>query len=62
MSAKEAATKETEEVRIRFPLQAYVRFSRQMDGQLARLEERVYAAVPQLARRGLVSQRRRERS
>jgi len=51
MSAKEATTKRAADVRIGIPLKAYLRFSQQIDEQLAHLERRTLAAVPQLARR-----------
>lgn len=62
MSAKEATTKRADEVRIGIPLRAYLRFSRQIDDQLGQLERRIRAAVPQLANRGTLDQRRSERS
>jgi hypothetical protein len=61
MSAKEATTKQANEVRIGIPLKAYVRFSHHIDEQLGRLEDRIRAAVPQLARRGLLKERRSDR-
>jgi hypothetical protein len=41
------------------PLKPFLRFSRRMDRQLARLRRRIWAQIPQLARRG--QQGRRER-
>jgi len=51
MSAKTATTNRADEVRIGIPLKAYLRFSQHIDEQLARLERRTLAAVPQLAKR-----------
>jgi hypothetical protein len=50
MSANQATTKRAT-VRIRIKLKAYLRFSQQIDEQLQGLEERMIAAVPQLANR-----------
>lgn len=50
MSANQATTKRAT-VRIRIKLKAYLRFSQQIDEQLQGLEERMVAAVPQLAHR-----------
>ena len=50
MSANQATTKRAT-VRIRIKLKAYLRFSQQIDEQLQGLEERMIAAVPQLAKR-----------
>ena len=50
MSANQATTKRAT-VRIRIKLKAYLHFSQQIDEQLQGLEERMIAAVPQLANR-----------
>ena len=60
MPANEATTKRAGEIRIGIPLKAYLRFSQQIDEQLDRLESRVFAAVPQLARRKAGQRRRAE--
>jgi hypothetical protein len=50
MSANQATTKRPN-LRIRIRRKAYLRFGQQIDEQLARLEEQVLAAVPQLSKR-----------
>jgi hypothetical protein len=40
-------------------LRPFLRFSRRMDRQIAKLERRVRDEIPQLARRGAISQRRK---
>ena len=44
--------------RVIVPLKPFLRFSRRMEKQLSRLERRTYEAVPQLAHRGQLSERR----
>jgi hypothetical protein len=50
MSANQVTTKKPN-LRIRIRLKAYLSFSQQIDDQLDRLEQRIIAAVPQLANR-----------
>jgi hypothetical protein len=38
--------------RVIVPLKPFLRFSRRIDRQLARLERKIFASMPQLARRG----------
>jgi hypothetical protein len=45
--------------RVIVPLRPFLRFSRRIDKQLARFEEKIRAEIPQLARRGLMSDRAR---
>jgi len=43
--------------RVVAPLRPFLKFSRRMDKQIARLERRIRAEIPQLGRRGLLSER-----
>jgi hypothetical protein len=43
--------------RVVVPLRPFLKFSRRMDKQLARLEKRIRKQMPQLARRGMLSER-----
>jgi hypothetical protein len=43
--------------RVIAPLRPFLKFSRRMDKQIARLERRIRGQIPQLARRGLLSER-----
>jgi len=43
--------------RVIAPLRPFLKFSRRMDKQIARLERRIRSEIPQLGRRGLLSQR-----
>ena len=45
--------------RVVVPLRPFLRFSRRMDKQLGRLERRIREEIPQLARRGMLSERAR---
>jgi hypothetical protein len=45
--------------RVIVPLRPFLRFSRRIDKQLARFEKKIRAEIPQLARRGLLSDRAR---
>jgi len=45
--------------RVIVPLRPFLRFSRRIDKQLARFEEKIRAEIPQLARRGLLNDRAR---
>jgi hypothetical protein len=41
------------------PLRPFLRFSRRLDRQLAKFERRIREEMPQLARRGMSSERRK---
>ena len=45
--------------RVVVPLRRFLSFSRRIDKQLGRLERRIFKAMPQLERRGMLNQRAR---
>jgi len=45
--------------RVVVPLRPFLKFSRRLDKQLGRLERRMAKEIPQLKRRGMLSERRK---